>query len=118
MYGEREKVAAGNEGFAFVAILYTGVTDNKCGLSKVLRRAFFVGIMNSISVLQHPSPWVDNALRTIGAWGGVKRDSTRLSELEIDECCKNDDCYNKDDSHIRRLGYAHTVSRGFCFTGV
>jgi hypothetical protein len=42
-----EKVAARSEGFAFVAILYTGVTDNKCGLSKVLRRALFVGIMNS-----------------------------------------------------------------------
>ena len=48
MCGEREKVVAGSEGFAFVAILYTGVTDNKCGLSKVLRRALFVGIMNSI----------------------------------------------------------------------
>lgn len=54
MCGEREKVAAGNEGFAFVAILYTGVTDNKCGLSKVLRRAFFVGIMNSIDKGYNP----------------------------------------------------------------
>ena len=43
-----EKVAAGSEGFAFVAILYTGAVGNKCGLSKVLRRALFVGIMNSI----------------------------------------------------------------------
>ena len=47
MCGEREKVAAGNEEFAFVAILYTGAVGNKCGLSKVLRRALFVGIMNS-----------------------------------------------------------------------
>ena len=36
------------ERFAFVAILYTGAVGNKCGLSKVLRRALFVGIMNSI----------------------------------------------------------------------
>ena len=43
-----EKVAAGNEGFAFVAIFYTGAVGNKCGLSKVLRRALFAGIMNSI----------------------------------------------------------------------
>ena len=43
-----EKVAARSEGFAFVAILYTGAVGNKCGLSKVLRRALFVGIMNSI----------------------------------------------------------------------
>ena len=49
-----EKVAARSEGFAFVAILYTGVTDNKCGLSKVLRRAFFVGIMNSIDKGYNP----------------------------------------------------------------
>ena len=42
------KVAAGNEGFAFVAIFYTGAVGNKCGLSKVLRRALFAGIMNSI----------------------------------------------------------------------
>ena len=48
MCGEREKVAAGNEGFAFVAILYTGVTDNEYGLSLAQRRALFVGIMNSI----------------------------------------------------------------------
>ena len=48
MCGEREKVAAGNEGFAFVAILYTGVTDNKCSLSPAQRRALFVDIMNSI----------------------------------------------------------------------
>ena len=45
---EGTKVAAGNEGFAFVAILYTGAVGNKCGLSKVLRRALFAGIMNSI----------------------------------------------------------------------
>ena len=74
---EREKVAAGCEGLAFVAILYTGVKDNEYGLSLAQRRALFVGIMNSIdkgiqsfSVLQHPSPWVDYALCTIGAWGG------------------------------------------------
>ena len=48
MWVEREKVAAGCEGLAFVAILYTGAVGNKCGLSKVLRRALFVGIMNSI----------------------------------------------------------------------
>ena len=42
-----EKVAAMSERFAFVAILYTGAVGNKCGLSKVLRRALFVGIMNS-----------------------------------------------------------------------
>ena len=42
-----EKVAATSEGFAFVAILYTGVVGNKCDLSKVLRKALFVGIMNS-----------------------------------------------------------------------
>ncbi|MBO7272825.1 MAG: hypothetical protein J6U89_08120 [Bacteroidaceae bacterium] len=28
-----EKVAARSEGFAFVAILYTGAVGNKCGLS-------------------------------------------------------------------------------------
>ena len=49
-----EKVAAGNEGFAFVAILYTDVTDNKCGLSLAQRRAFFVGIMNSIDKGYNP----------------------------------------------------------------
>ena len=41
-----EKVVARSKGFAFV-ILYTGVVGNKCGLSKVLQRALFVGIMNS-----------------------------------------------------------------------
>ena len=45
---EREKVAAGCEGLAFVAILYTGVKDNEYGLSLAQRRALFVGIMNSI----------------------------------------------------------------------
>ena len=49
-----EKVAAGNEEFAFVAILYTGVTDNKCGLSLAQRRALFVGIMNSIDKGYNP----------------------------------------------------------------
>ena len=54
MCGEREKVAAGCEGLAFVAILYTGVKDNECGLSKVLRRALFVGIMNSFDKGYNP----------------------------------------------------------------
>ena len=49
-----EKVAAGNEGFAFVAILYTGVKDNECGLSLAQRRALFVGIMNSIDKGYNP----------------------------------------------------------------
>ena len=49
-----EKVAARSEGFAFVAILYTGAVGNKCGLSKVLRRALFVGIMNSIDKGYNP----------------------------------------------------------------
>ena len=48
MWVEREKVAAGCEGLAFVAILYTGVKDNEYGLSLAQRRALFVGIMNSI----------------------------------------------------------------------
>ena len=43
-----EKVAAGCEGLAFVAILYTGVKDNEYGLSLAQRKALFVGIMNSI----------------------------------------------------------------------
>ena len=43
-----EKVAARSEGFAFVAILYTGAVGNKCGLSLAQRKALFVGIMNSI----------------------------------------------------------------------
>lgn len=43
-----EKVAARSEGFAFVAILYTGAVGNKCGLSLAQRRALFVGVMNSI----------------------------------------------------------------------
>ena len=47
MCGEREKVVAGSEGFAFVAILYTGVKDNEYGLSLAQRRALSVGIMNS-----------------------------------------------------------------------
>ena len=47
MCGERENVAARSEGFAFVAILYTGAVGNKCGLSLAQRRALFVGIMNS-----------------------------------------------------------------------
>ena len=34
MCGEREKVVAGSEGFAFVAILYTGAVGNKCGLRR------------------------------------------------------------------------------------
>ena len=48
MWVERVKVAAGCEGLAFVAILYTGVKDNEYGLSLAQRRALFVGIMNSI----------------------------------------------------------------------
>ena len=48
MWVEREKVAAGCEGLAFVAILYTGVKDNEYGLSLAQRRALFAGIMNSI----------------------------------------------------------------------
>ena len=47
MWVEREKVAAGCEGLAFVAILYTGVKDNEYGLSLAQRRALSVGIMNS-----------------------------------------------------------------------
>jgi len=43
-----EKVAARSEGFAFVAILYTGAEGNRCGLRLEQRRALFVGIMNSI----------------------------------------------------------------------
>ena len=71
------KVAAGNEVFAFVAILYTGAVGNKCGLSKVLRRALFVGIMNSFDKGYNPLVCcstlcrVDYILRTIGAWGGI-----------------------------------------------
>ena len=45
---ERGNIAAGCEGLAFVAILYTGVKDNECGLILAQRRALFVGIMNSI----------------------------------------------------------------------
>ena len=43
-----EKDAARSEGFAFVAILYTGAEGNRCGLGLEQRRALFVGIMNSI----------------------------------------------------------------------
>ena len=44
---ERENVATGCEGLAFVAILYTGVKDNEYGLNLAQRRALFIGIMNS-----------------------------------------------------------------------
>ena len=54
MWVEREKVAAGCEGLAFVAILYTGVKDNEYGLSLAQRRALFVGIMNSIDKGYNP----------------------------------------------------------------
>ena len=80
-----EKVAATSEGFAFVAILYTGAVGNKCGLSKVLRKALFVGIMNSFDKGYNPLVCcstlcrVDYILRTIGAWGGDLVCQQRLS---------------------------------------
>ena len=47
---EGTKVAAVSEGISgLCSILYTGASGNKCGLSKVLRRALFVGIMNCIN---------------------------------------------------------------------
>ena len=72
---EREKVAAGCEGLAFVAILYTGVKDNEYGLSLAQRRALFVGIMNSTdkgiqSFSISAASFAVGGLCTIGAWGG------------------------------------------------